>query len=115
MIQAKIGSAPSTTLQELVLAAHFQAPLPLGVMDLAAWVSHFSDYPIVQELPPLSAVNLPVPGGPARMPAFEFVGMEASLPRMLVRSPDGRFSIQLQSDRLATGWARIEPLGSSAE
>jgi uncharacterized protein (TIGR04255 family) len=99
-------------IQEVIIASHFQTPLPLQVMDLADWVGHFSEFPIVQQLPALARANLPVPGAP--MAPFQFLA-EDMLPRMLVRSRDGRFSIQLQNDRFALGWQRTEPIGEPAD
>ncbi|MCA1381264.1 TIGR04255 family protein [Bradyrhizobium sp. BRP23] len=114
MVQAlSVAPAATTTLQEFILAAHFRAPLPLGVMDLANWVSSFPDFPLHQELPPLTTANMPAIGAP-EMPAIEF-GMGTMLPRMLLRSHDGRYTLQLQNDRLAFGWSRIEPIGVAAE
>jgi uncharacterized protein (TIGR04255 family) len=102
-------SAPTKTLQELVIASHFQATIPLGVMDLADWVSHFGDYPVVQQLPQAPPANV-LPAG--QQIAFGFGGPE--LPRMFLRSPDGRYSVQFQQDRFAIGWQRIEPPGTPA-
>jgi uncharacterized protein (TIGR04255 family) len=106
---------PTTkSLQELIIAAHFQAPLPFTVMDLASWVEHFRELPVVQQLPPLPPASLPAPGIPQLQ--FQFVSMEAAaLPRMLLRSADGRYSVQLQNDRFAFGWHRTEPIGDPAE
>jgi uncharacterized protein (TIGR04255 family) len=106
---------PTTrSLQELIIAAHFQAPLPFTVMDLASWVEHFSELPVVQQLPPLAAANLPTPGIPQLQ--LQFVSVEAAtLPRMLLRTADGRYSVQLQNDRFAFGWHRTEPIGDPAE
>lgn len=116
---AAIGSppAPTTTLQELVMAAHFQAPLPLGVMDLADWVNNFSDYPIVQQIAPAGPVHLPTPGGHQQQIQLLPIemNMEMMLPRMLLRTADGRFTVQLQGDRIGMGWSRIEPVGAPAE
>ncbi|MFK4622527.1 hypothetical protein [Bradyrhizobium diazoefficiens] len=113
MVQAlSVAPATTTTLQEFVLAAHFRSPLPLGLMDLANWVNSFSDYPLHQELPALPTANMPVEG--PQMPAIQF-GPGPMLPRMLLRSQDGRYSLQLQNDRLAFGWARIEPVGLPAD
>ncbi|MDA9499312.1 hypothetical protein [Bradyrhizobium sp. CCBAU 11357] len=114
MVQAlSVAPAATTTLQEFVLAGHFRAPLPLGLMDLANWVSSFPDFPLHQELPPLPTANMPTAGAP-QGPAIEF-GMGTMLPRMLLRSQDGRYTLQLQNDRLAFGWARIEPVGLPAD
>lgn len=103
---------PATrTLQEVIIAAHFGAPLPLTLMDVADWVRHFDEFSIVQQLPPLPAAQLPVPGGPTA--TFQLVAVDhATLPRMLLRSPDGRYFVQLQADRFAFGWSRIEPPGA---
>jgi uncharacterized protein (TIGR04255 family) len=104
--------APTRTLQELILATHFRAPLPLTVLDLADWVGAFSDFPIIQELQPLPVSNMPAPGAPQFSFEIHPVG---TLPRMLLRTGDGRSSIQLQADRFAMGWSRIEPLGDLAD
>jgi uncharacterized protein (TIGR04255 family) len=102
---------PTTrSLQELIIAAHFDAPLPITVMDLASWVAHFGNFPLVQQLPVLPPMNLPVPGAPQ----IHFVA-EGTLPRMFLRTTDGRHSVQLQNDRLAFGWHRTEPIGDPAE
>lgn len=104
--------APTRTLQELVMAAHFQVPLPLTVLDLADWVSLFSDFPIVQQLDHLGPLNLPGVG-PVPQFALQFA-QPGLLPRMLLRSPDGRYTVQLQDDRFGFSWTRIEPLGETA-
>lgn len=114
MIQASPAAvAPTASLQELVLAGHFQAPLPLGVTDAADWTIQFSDFPLIQQMPLLPTVSVPTPG-PQHM-AFELGIPTATVPRMLLRSPDGRNLLQLQPDRFAIGWARTEPLGAPAE
>lgn len=114
MIQAvQVPSAPTTSLQELVLAAHFQAPLPLTVVDVADWANQFSDHPIVQQIQALPTTNLPSPGMPQM--AFEIGIAGVSLPRILLRSSDGRYSMQLQGDRFAVGWQRVEPVGHPAD
>ncbi|MGJ5149905.1 TIGR04255 family protein [Bradyrhizobium sp. HKCCYLR1023] len=109
--KATVSSAPSTTLQELVLVAHLEAPLPLGVLDLADWVSTFSDYPLVQELSALPRADLHVFGV---VPGIE-ISPGGVLPRIVLRSTDGRYIAQLQGDRFAFGWARTEPIGVAAE
>jgi uncharacterized protein (TIGR04255 family) len=104
---------PTTrSLQELVIAAHFQAPLPFTVMDLASWVQHFSELPIIQQLPPLASANLPMPGTPLQ---FQFAVEASPMPRMLLRTADNRYSVQLQNDRFGFGWHRTEPIGDPAE
>jgi uncharacterized protein (TIGR04255 family) len=114
MVQDSVSTSlppPTKTLQEMVLAGHLKTPMPLGVQDLADWIARFADYPIVQELPALPSAQMPSPG---QMPSFEFNVGGVTLPRMLLRSADGRFSVQLQGDRFAFGWSRIEPLGAEA-
>ena len=105
----------STTksLQELIIAVHFEVPIPLAVVDLADWIALFSkDFPVVQQLPNLPQVSLPVPG---MLPQMQFQMLEVPpLPRMLLRSPDSRYSVQLQNDRFAFGWHRTEPVGVPA-
>jgi uncharacterized protein (TIGR04255 family) len=107
---------PATkSLQEIVIATHFQAPIQFGVMDLADWVGHFPAFPIVQQLPALAPANLP-PGANVPQLPFQILQVDAAaLPRMLLRSSDGRFSIQLQNDRFALGWHRTEPIGDAAD
>jgi len=112
MIDVTVQPAPTNTLQEVSVAAHFRAPWPVGVMELADLVRHFSDYPIVQQLPRLQPATLPQFGKPQM--AFEVNVASADLPRILLRSPDLRHTIQLQGDRLVVGWSRIEPLGAPA-
>lgn len=112
MIEAQ--TVPVTkTLQEVILAAHFHAPLPLSLVDLSSWISSNPDFPIVQELPPLPPVNVPILGGP-QVPSIE-INVGSQLPRMLLRSQDGRLSLQLQADRVAFAWSRIEPIGAVAD
>src|ERR1700730_4507036 len=108
---------PATkSLQELIIGVHFDAPIPLTVVDLADWVAHFSrDYPVVQQLPPLPQINLPVVAGPPQLQVQMIAVDGMQLPRMLLRSLDGRYSVQLQPDRFAFGWHRMEPLGEPAE
>ena len=108
---------PTTkSLQELIIAVHFDAQIPLTVVDLADWVTYFSyDFPIIQQLPALSQVNLPTVLGPQSLQLQMLSVDSLPLPRMLLRSPDARYSIQLQNDRFAFGWHRTEPLGESAE
>jgi uncharacterized protein (TIGR04255 family) len=101
------------SLQELTIAFHFAAPLSLAVVDLADWVTLFQDYPVIQQLPELPRINLPVPGSPLQM-QFQVVNA-AGLPRMLLRTPNGRYSVQLQDDRFGFSWHRIEPIGEPAE
>ena len=106
---------PTTrSLQELAIVAHFQAPLPLSVMDLADWVDHFkTGFPVLQQLPPLPPSNLPAPGAPVVQ--FQLAPVDAAaLPRMLLRSADSRYYVQLQNDRFAFGWLRTEPIGDLA-
>jgi uncharacterized protein (TIGR04255 family) len=104
---------PTTrSLQELIVAAHFETPIPLTVMDLADWVSQFSEFSIVQQLPFLQPANFPVAGPPRFQ--LEMLA-EISLPRMLLRTPDGQYSVQLQNDRFAFGWHRTEPVGEPSE
>jgi uncharacterized protein (TIGR04255 family) len=104
---------PTTkSLQELIIAAHFQAPLPFSVMDLASWVEHFNEFPVVQQISALPLADLPV-AGPAQI---QFQVIEAPmLPRMLLRTADGRYSVQLQNDRFGFGWHRTEPIGDPTE
>lgn len=107
---------PTTnTLQELIVAAHLQAPIAFTVADLADWTQLFAgDYPIVQEIPPLPPARLAVGAQPQMH--FQMVTPDhVPHPRMLLRSPDGRFSVQLQNDRFGFGWHRTEPLGEPSE
>ena len=111
---------PTTrSLQELVIAAHFQAPLPLSVMDLAHWVEYFTEeFPVLQQLPPLPPTSLPasVPAPGVSGVQFQFLPVDSvPVPRMLLRTADGRYSVQLQNDRFAFGWSRTEPIGDPAE
>lgn len=108
-----VAPATTKTLQEVIFAAHFRTPLPLGLLDFGAWISSNPDFPIVQELPPLSPVAMPVFGMP-QAATFE-IGVAPQLPRILLRSQDGRFSLQLQTDRIAFAWSRIEPVGAVAD
>jgi uncharacterized protein (TIGR04255 family) len=108
---------PTTkSLQELIIAVHFDAPISLTVVDLADWVTYFSDdFPIIQQLQALPHANLPTVLGPQALQLQMLSVDSLPLPRMLLRSPEGRYSIQLQNDRFAFGWHRTEPLGESAE
>lgn len=113
MVEAQLAAPATRTLQEVILAVHFRAPLPLGLLDISNWISSNPEFPVVQELPPLPPVNIPVLEAPLA-PSFEF-SVGAQLPRILLRSQDGRFSLQLQADRLAFAWSRIEPVGTVAD
>ena len=106
---------PTTkNLQELIVAVHFEAPIPLAVVDLGNWVDSFSDdFPIMQQLPNLPQVSLPAPGMP---PQIQFQMFQTPpLPRMLLRSSDGRYSVQLKNVRFAFGWHITEPVGEAAQ
>jgi uncharacterized protein (TIGR04255 family) len=107
---------PATkSLQELIIAVHFDVPIVLAVVDLADWVTHFSgEYPVVQQLPALPQIVLPVATAPQLL-QLQMLSVDSQpLPRMLLRSTDGRYSVQLQSDRFAFGWHRTEPVGEPA-
>jgi hypothetical protein len=105
MVEAQTAvPAVTRTLQEVILAGHFRAPLSLGLLDLGSWISSNPDFPVVQELPALPPSNIPVFGVGPQMPSFE-IAMGTPLPRILLRSQDGRFSLQLQGDRVAFGWS----------
>ena len=106
------AAQPTTTLTELVLAGHLTTPLALGVLDVADWVAQFPAFPISQELPTAGPAALPSPGFQPGA-AIQF-GSEPEIPRMLLRSPDARYSLQVQGDRFAVGWSRIEPVGRPA-
>jgi uncharacterized protein (TIGR04255 family) len=98
----------------LIVAAHFEAPLVLNVVDLADWVARFqADFPIVQQLPSLPPANV-LQAGPAQHVQFQMM-LNTPLPRMLLRSADGKLSIQLQGDRFGLGWHRTEPLGDVSD
>jgi uncharacterized protein (TIGR04255 family) len=117
MVQAAMAplvTTPTKTLVEVILAAHFQAPLNLDVLEIASWIAYFSDFPIVQYLPAAPQVSLQSANAPQQV-TFDFALPGTALPRVLLRSPDGRYSIQLQADRFAFGWARIEPVGVPAD
>jgi uncharacterized protein (TIGR04255 family) len=105
---------PTTkSLQELIVAAHFRDPLSLTIMDVASWVGHFDEnFPIIQQLPALPPANLPIPNAPV-IQQVQFM-TEPPLPRMFLRTADGRHSVQLQNDRFAFGWHRTEPIGEPA-
>ncbi len=94
------------SLQELIIAGHFETPLSLTVIDIAKWAELFSNFPIIQQLPSLPRMEMAMG---LQMQFQMAVGNE--IPRMLLRSQDGRFSVQLQADRFAFGWHRTELLG----
>src|SRR5258708_20679838 len=105
---------PSTkTLQELIIAVHFEAPLTLTVVDLADWVAQFSKgFPIIQQLPSLPTANLTSPlAGQMQLQMLA----TSPLPRMLVRSAEGKHSVQLQDDRFGFGCPRTEPPGGPSQ
>jgi len=104
---------PTTkSLQELIIAAHFQAPLPFTIMDIASWVEHFREgFPIVQQIQALPPLNLPVSNAP---PVQVQLIATPPLPRVILHTSDGRNSVQLQTDRFAFGWHRTEPIGDPA-
>lgn len=98
---------PSTrTLQEVILVEHFASPLTMTVLDMADWANAFSQYPIAQQLSPAGPVSL--------LPQVQG-WIQIDLPRLLLRSNSGDWSIQLQSDRFAVGWSRTVPVGESCD
>jgi uncharacterized protein (TIGR04255 family) len=99
----------TATLNEFVLATHFDAPLPLSVVDLADWIGTFRpDFPQIQELPAAARVELT----PSQEVLLNLA--QPSLPRIVLRAPS-QLTLQFQADRFAFGWARAEPIGQPAE
>ncbi len=100
----------TSTLREVILVEHFKTPFNLMVMDLAAWVQAFSEYPNPQQLPAAAPINLS-----ANSPiGIQFVA-QPDLPRLMLRSESGERSVQFQADRFAMGWTRTKPLGEPDE
>src|SRR4051812_39221339 len=98
----------TSTLQEVVFAAHFQQPADLSVLDLASWAAMFeTEFPHLQQLPPLD----PVAFLAQQQQLTVNFGPSAQLPRLLKMSHDQRYTLQIQNDRLAFGWRRLEPVG----
>jgi len=98
----------TTTLQEVILVAHLQPALPLTVLDAADWVREFSEFGEARQLQWLPPIDLAqaAPFSIAFNPAQE-------IPRILLRSIDGKRHVQLQSDRFAFGWTRSLPVGQT--
>lgn len=102
---------PSTTsLNEVVLAIHFENPISLTVLDLSSWSDAFADFTAFQELPPIPRTELlPQP------PTFH-MQFAPELPRIIKRAgPRPDMWVQLQADRFAIGWNRLAPLGQRDE
>lgn len=103
-----LNTAQTKTLNEFVVAVHFQTPLNLNVLDLASWASAFSEYPKVQQLEAGPRVEL------APAPGFQFELATESTPRLMLSGENGR-NVQLQTDRFAHGWVRRTPVGEPAD
>src|SRR3954469_19992645 len=105
---APLGIMHTTrTLQEVVFAIHFSRPADFNVVELADWYTTFrEDFPHLQQLPPLDEVTL----APVMRPQIYF-GVMPVQPRLLLISQDQRETVQLQSDRFAFGWRRLDPPG----
>jgi hypothetical protein len=101
----------SKSLQEMLLVEHFRTELPLNVLDLAAWAQEFGEFSSATQLPWLPPVQLRPPGPFL----YNITPATTDLPRVLLRSADRTRTLQLQSDRLAFGWARPNSVGENAD
>lgn len=108
----------TSSLQEMLIAAHLSAPPNATVLDVASWVEEFSgDYPAIQQLPPTPPVQLMQADqgafGGAMMLGQSIMlgGPVVELPRMVLRSITTPFYVLYQADRIAFGWNRTKPLG----
>jgi hypothetical protein len=99
------------TLQEVVLVEHFWAPLPLTVLDLAAWAQAFDRYKESHQLQPAAPIDLSA--HPANV-QFS-IAPAIQLPRLLLRTVEGGRTVQFQADRFAVGWQRETPIGEPAD
>jgi len=100
----------TTTLQEMVMSAHFEAPLNFGVVELAGWIAAFAEeYPTLQQLPVAPPVSI------APMPVQFNIMPVGTLPRVVLSSPRTNRIVQLQADRIACGWTRSQPIGDPAD
>jgi uncharacterized protein (TIGR04255 family) len=101
----------SKSLQEVLLVEHFRNELPLNVLDLAEWAQEFCEFSNATQLPWLPRVELQPPGPVS----YNLVQATTDLPRVLLRTADRTRTLQLQSDRLAFGWARPNSVGEDAD
>lgn len=102
------------SLQEVLFAAHFEAPLPLSVLDLADWRKTFErQFPLFQQQPAWDPyVWLDFHNNAIQHPHMPQISMLRSLlPRVMAFSEDQRWSIHFQGDRVAISWRRTEPTG----
>lgn len=104
------------SLQEVVFAVHFAAPLPLTLLDVADWIAEYGgEQPVVQELPVLGRSEMPIPGK-VNQAALQFVQeVDGTLPRVRVRGPDPHSLCILQNDRVAFGWTRVVAVGEDVD
>jgi hypothetical protein len=103
----------TTTLQEMVIAAHFQPSMPLTLMDVASWVEEFQgEYPAFQQspAPPPASLNA-APGAVIGGQAFMIGPVGVDLPRMRLSAINSPYYVLMQTDRIGLGWARRRPLG----
>lgn len=100
----------TTSLVEVMVVAHLQAPMNLTVLDMASWAETFNqDYPLVQQTPPIPPFSI----NPNNI-AFQF-GAPLALPRLVLRSSSTPFVVQFQMDRFGLSWARKDEVGEPAE
>ncbi len=106
--------ADTRSLNEVIFTAHFLAPEPLTVLDLADWYNGVAKrYPIFQQQQPWSPFvwhdfETAVPGPPV---VPQFFGGPGFIPRLLGYSEDQRWAVNCQYDRIAISWRRLEPTG----
>ena len=98
--------ATTNTLTEVLFVVHFAAPPNMTVLDLAAWHQAFSDYAILQQTPAAPPPQLAQYG----QPVLTMV-QDPGMPRVVLRSIDHPFIVQLQSDRFGMSWSRDGGLG----
>ncbi len=107
---------PTTrSLQEVVLALHFEQPAPLTLLDVAAWVAEFGGprHTSYAELPSLPPAQIPLLGQPTGQVGIQLIGADGGgiLPRLRFNGPDQSTLCVIQQDRLAFGWQRQAPVG----
>jgi len=102
------------SLQEVVLAVHFSEPVPLTVVDVAAWIAEYGgdDHPTFQEMPPLGPTQFPLP---RQQPFSLDLRLANTLPRVRIMGAGKHNLCVIQSDRIAFGWQRDVAVGEQAD
>jgi len=95
-------------LQEVIYVVHFASSLPLTMMDMIDWSQTVAeDFPVLQQVPAWG----PFQYGPAPEGMMPMIFGTPPLPRLMAVSLDQRRTLNLQADRFACTWRRLEPTG----